>query len=506
MANYIKVVDQKNQFNESKAGDRILMLSSDGPDSAGDQAEVLEAMTTLGVGGTVDNTAVNAAIAENPAATRGAMEAEAGDLWLAFSFSSTFESLYISTSTDGINFHIPQISGGGRMKPSLYNPVSLRDPSVIYWNNTYWIAYTSGAFTNHTSFAIAKSADLVTWTHVADVSLAAISGIQRAWVSDWYLGDDGVPNIFIDVSTNGNTGPFTVYHLHPTNATMTTWSSPAAMSGTGLPSNIIESQVVKIGGVWHWFFKNETTKYIEHATSSTGPFSGYTMAGTGDWAGWGVEKEANFLIQRQDGTWRMYLEAYNTNTLQYSDSADLVTWTSPANCVFTNSVKLRNTSFLRCNSPQLIANVSNLLAKPSLIPSALAALQGVRISDITSISADTRSNYRALIHAANAYLNTGGLWVSYDTTKPSWLLYQGIDEDVFWIFRAPASAGSLAFAEMLKIDNTGRTIIPKLRVTTTVAPASATAAGTAGEFAWDSNYIYICTATNTWKRVGISTW
>ena len=40
----------------------------------------------------------------------------------------------------------------------------------------------------------------------------------------------------------------------------------------------------------------------------------------------------------------------------------------------------------------------------------------------------------------------------------------------------------------------------------THTPASATAAGTAGEVAWDANYIYVCTATNTWKRVAISTW
>jgi hypothetical protein len=37
-------------------------------------------------------------------------------------------------------------------------------------------------------------------------------------------------------------------------------------------------------------------------------------------------------------------------------------------------------------------------------------------------------------------------------------------------------------------------------------PASATAAGTQGQIAWDVNYIYICTATNTWKRVAIGTW
>lgn len=37
-------------------------------------------------------------------------------------------------------------------------------------------------------------------------------------------------------------------------------------------------------------------------------------------------------------------------------------------------------------------------------------------------------------------------------------------------------------------------------------PASATATGTKGMVRWDANYIYICTATNTWKRVAIATW
>ena len=37
-------------------------------------------------------------------------------------------------------------------------------------------------------------------------------------------------------------------------------------------------------------------------------------------------------------------------------------------------------------------------------------------------------------------------------------------------------------------------------------PASAAATGTAGQVRWDADYIYVCTATNTWKRVAISTW
>ena len=37
-------------------------------------------------------------------------------------------------------------------------------------------------------------------------------------------------------------------------------------------------------------------------------------------------------------------------------------------------------------------------------------------------------------------------------------------------------------------------------------PASATATGIKGQIAADATHLYICTATNTWKRVGIATW
>ena len=38
------------------------------------------------------------------------------------------------------------------------------------------------------------------------------------------------------------------------------------------------------------------------------------------------------------------------------------------------------------------------------------------------------------------------------------------------------------------------------------APASASAAGTTGEIRFTADYIYVCTATNTWKRAALSTW
>lgn len=45
-----------------------------------------------------------------------------------------------------------------------------------------------------------------------------------------------------------------------------------------------------------------------------------------------------------------------------------------------------------------------------------------------------------------------------------------------------------------------------VRLRTARTPASASAAGNAGDICWDANYIYVCTATNAWKRAALSTW
>ena len=46
----------------------------------------------------------------------------------------------------------------------------------------------------------------------------------------------------------------------------------------------------------------------------------------------------------------------------------------------------------------------------------------------------------------------------------------------------------------------------KLELQTDAAPASATDTGVTGEIRYDANYVYVCVATNTWKRVALSTW
>ena len=59
----------------------------------------------------------------------------------------------------------------------------------------------------------------------------------------------------------------------------------------------------------------------------------------------------------------------------------------------------------------------------------------------------------------------------------------------------------------LQVD-TGRTVINGglvLGTASNATPASASATGTAGEVRWDGDYVYVCTANNTWKRAALAT-
>ena len=73
-----------------------------------------------------------------------------------------------------------------------------------------------------------------------------------------------------------------------------------------------------------------------------------------------------------------------------------------------------------------------------------------------------------------------------------------------------APSGTLALGSGLNVTSGSTTLQDTLvqggLYTTPDTPASASASGAAGQISVDANYIYVCTATNTWKRVAIATW
>lgn len=99
-----------------------------------------------------------------------------------------------------------------------------------------------------------------------------------------------------------------------------------------------------------------------------------------------------------------------------------------------------------------------------------------------------------------------------DATTPQEITYGAIDcriedasdgsEDALvsiWVQKAGTLTSTISTSSSAISCNVPVTIV-------TGTPASATASGVAGHVTWDASYIYVCTATNTWKRAALATW
>lgn len=148
----------------------------------------------------------------------------------------------------------------------------------------------------------------------------------------------------------------------------------------------------------------------------------------------------------------------------------------------------------------------------------------VRVSNNTGAPIAWNSNF--LVVSNGDASTSSGIGFSVDTSDSStsisaltpgttWLkqYYRGISH-TFWYGDAGVTQG-------MTLDSSGRLLVGfssdsggallqvngnRIRVGTAKTPASATDTGTAGEICWDASYIYVCTATNTWKRTAIATW
>jgi hypothetical protein len=123
--------------------------------------------------------------------------------------------------------------------------------------------------------------------------------------------------------------------------------------------------------------------------------------------------------------------------------------------------------------------------------------------------------------------NQAGLYISSGNGSSPFINFLTSTSTLRAAIYAGASSDDLIFAngasatERARVDSSGRLLVgasadsggallqvngDRIRVATAKTPASAADTGTAGEICWDADYIYVCTATNTWKRSAIATW
>jgi hypothetical protein len=246
------------------------------------------------------------------------------------------EKLWIYTSTNATAFsELSQTFYGG--------PTGvLRDPSIMkHTDGKYYVAYTVQSWTTQsTTFAIASSTDLVNWQTVATVP-AGVAGTAYTWAPEWFV-ENGTVRLIVSLGTASY--EFKPYVLTATDGTLTHWSAAADMN---LGTNRI-----------HAFVKNETTKYVEHATATSllGP---WTWVGTGDWAGWGSGYEAPALVQVDNGQWRLYVDQYPSGGIWSATSSDLVNWTGLTSIgPYRHGTVIKDTNYTAGHPPavQYVAN------------------------------------------------------------------------------------------------------------------------------------------------------
>jgi hypothetical protein len=73
-----------------------------------------------------------------------------------------------------------------------------------------------------------------------------------------------------------------------------------------------------------------------------------------------------------------------------------------------------------------------------------------------------------------------------------------------WTFNSSGSIVLPAGGDIL--NSSGNSIICNIPCPTSSVPATVTSTGTAGQLAYNSSHVYICVATNTWRRASITTW
>jgi hypothetical protein len=208
---------------------------------------------------------------------------------------------------------------------AVVTPTAFSDSGTLWMVANISNAFGAGAQQLHLDLYTLNPNGLA-GTFVAEIDFSGAIGTGASaavWSAQPFLDPfDGQRYLFAGASADQSSdNGFVVYWTKPTNGPRTTWSVPAAITGTGIPANLIDPQVMYVGGTYYMFAKDETTKFIVllSGTSATGVTGvSWSLLKSGNWAGWGSGLEAPFVYQF-GGTYRILLDAQGAG-ISYSDA------------------------------------------------------------------------------------------------------------------------------------------------------------------------------------------
>lgn len=101
--------------------------------------------------------------------------------------------------------------------------------------------------------------------------------------------------------------------------------------------------------------------------------------------------------------------------------------------------------------------------------------------------------------------NTGYLILNTVTNNSKFVAFSAPQSigGSYILWELPSTSGSVG--QFLTQNGAGVMSWANVTISSTV-PANAVSTGSAGQIAYDSSFLYVCIATNTWKRAALSTW
>lgn len=198
------------------------------------------------------------------------------------------------------------------------------------------------------------------------------------------------------------------------------------------------------------------------------------------------------------------ISAATTTAAGSMSAADKVKLNGIATGATANTGTVTNVSTTVANG--LVATVTNATTTPAI------AISGANLTPATLIATSGITGYSA--SNDQIQLNPSSMEIGLTGRTTAGAAYIDMhsaassgDYDVRFLStggNATMGNGSLQISASSMLAPA--TTVPSLVISAASTPASATAACTTGQHTWDANFLYVCVATNSWKRVAIAAW
>jgi hypothetical protein len=195
-------------------------------------------------------------------------------------------------------------------------------------------------------------------------------------------------------------------------------------------------------------------------------------------------------------------------TESYSDTGDLITATEVATDTITPaSGDLTVSGNVTVDGDLYVSPTSIYMGnlRISAADGNLKVNTGIKFSD-DSVQSTAYSNVKVATYLptytgniANVRLGSSGVLTFADgTTQTTAGTYSNVQVSTY----LPTYSGNIADV----VTSGNLVVFGNLFVANTYVPTLANSTGLAGQIVWNANHLYICIATDTWKRANISTW